>query len=240
MEKISKRRDYYRALTPVAKIAMNLAYHRKVEGLDNIPDEPAIYAANHLKFTDSILMALAYSEHTGKAMRFGAKQEYFDGKGVNNNGRLGRLARLFVENTHQIPVVREGGSRDDFNRFSDSIAEAVSYGDSIGLHPEGTRSPDGRLYKFRQGVAKIALAQSLPIVPVGIIYEEPVPLARSAKVIFGEPISIEEYQHLPLKAMPGALKVRHLSNRVEQEVADLTGQKRAGSLAPIYGKSSVK
>lgn len=236
MERISRKKDYYKALTPVAKIAMELAYHRKVEGLENIPDEPAIYAANHLKFTDSILIALAYTEHTGKAMRFGAKQEYFDGKGIDNNGRLGRLARIFVENTHQIPVVREGGSRNDFTRFSDAVAEAVSYGDSIGIHPEGTRSPDGRLYKFRHGVAKIALAQSLPIVPVGIIYEEPVPLARSATVVFGEPISIEEYQHLPLKAMPGALKVRHLSDRVEQEVADLTGQKRAGSLVHPYDK----
>lgn len=238
MEKISKRKDYYKALTPVARLAMDLAYHRKVEGLDNIPDEPAIYAANHLKLVDSILMALAYSEHTDKAMRFGAKQEYFDGKGINNNGRLGRLARLFVENTHQIPVVREGGSRDDFKRFSDAIAETVSYGDSIGLHPEGTRSPDGRLYKFRQGVAKIALAQSLPIVPVGIVYEEPAPLVRSATVTFGEPISAEEYQHFPLRVMPGALKVRHLTNRVESEVAELTGQERAGDLAPIYPKKS--
>lgn len=240
MEKISREKDYYGKLVPVARVAMDMVYNRKIEGLENIPDEPAIYAANHVKFADSILMALAYTGHTGKAMRFGAKKEYFDGKGINNKGQFGRLARLLVENTHQIPVVRQGGSREDFSNFSEAIAEAVEYGDSIGIHPEGTRSSDGRLHTFRHGVARIALEHSLPIVPVGITYDEPIPLLREAKISFGEPIMPEEYSQMPLKVMPNKLKVGYISSQVENRVADLTGQERAGKIADAYAKYSRK
>lgn len=241
MDKISEKPDYYRKLVPVAKVAMNTAYYRKVEGEENIPDEPAIYAANHVKAVDSILMALAFYEKTGKVMRLGAKQEYFDGKGVNNKGQLGRLARLFVEYTHQIPIVRDGATREDYDRLNSAVKEAMDvHHESIGLHVEGTRSPDGRLYKVKYGAAKIALTQSRIIVPTGLIFEEPAPLVMKSIVRFGEPIDTSEYIDGQFSKMPGRDKVAHLSERIEEEIASLTGQERAGVFADAYAKHSRK
>lgn len=230
-----EKKDYYHKLKPFVRVAMDLSYYRTVEGVENIPDEPALYAANHLVRDDSLLISLAFTEHTGKAIRFGAKREYFEGKGVNNKGQLGRVAKWLVENTHQIPVVRQNGTRQDIELMNSCVREAVARGDSIGLHPEGTRSPDGRLYKFKLGAANLAIAESLPIVPVGVTYDDSMPLSKISKVTFGEAVDARAFVDGLSIVGGNRARLEALSNYVESRVAEITGQERAGEFADAYG-----
>lgn len=243
-------KDLYFKLCPTVHFSLRHVYGFDVEGTENIPEEPALFAANHLKMVDSLMMAVAYTEHTGKAMRFGAKKEYFSGRGFSkshseNDGGLrfrwpheiamSRAAKWLVDGTRQVPVVRENGTREDLDIFFKSIHATLERGDSFGLHPEGTRSHDGRLYKFRYGIAHAAFREMVPVVPVGIIYppkkidHEHIFEEYGRKVIFGEPVLPQDFERTPKRADA-------LSDELEGRVAAITGQERAGELAQIYKK----
>jgi len=247
---MERQKDLYFKLYPAAHISLRYIYGFDVEGAENIPDEPALYAANNLKMVDSLMMATAYTKHTGKAMRFGAKKEYFSGRGFSRHHNeddggtrlrwpheivMSRAAKWLVDNTLQVPVVRENGTREDLNVFFNSIHETLERGDSFGLHPEGTRSRDGRLYKFRYGIAHVAFREMVPVVPVGIVYppnkidHEHILEEYGRKVIFGEPVFPRDFEHAPRRADA-------LNNELENRVAALTGQEQANELAKIYNK----
>ncbi|MFE6860280.1 lysophospholipid acyltransferase family protein [Nocardia sp. NPDC057668] len=128
----------------------------KVEGLHNIPAEgPVIIAANHLAVVDSLYLALILP----RRITFIAKQEYF-----TTGGWRGRVNRWVMNATGQVPVDRSGGAAG-----GDSLAAAVGIlesGGIWGIHPEGTRSPDGRIYRGRTGVIRVAMRTGAPVVPV--------------------------------------------------------------------------
>ncbi len=233
-QSLPKRRDAYKLVYPVLNGILNHSYHRTVSGAENIPDTPAIYAPNHIKLADSLLVAAAYTDETGLPLRFGAKQEYFEGGGMNDKGRFGRSMRWLMEHTHQIPVDRESRDPRAFQRLQTDVADRLAYGDSVALHPEGTRSTDGKLHKFKSGAARIAIALSVPIVPVGLVYDE-----RSnrrvtdVEIIFGKPVMPEEFTHLPYNLLPNKQKAEYLSQVVENRVADLTGMEQSGAFAVL-------
>ena len=138
---------------------VKLAFRPRVEGLHHIPDEgPAILASNHLSFSDSIFLPLAVK----RRITFPAKKEYFTGKGVK-----GWLVKQFFTVTGQIPIDRSGGSAsmDALNKG----LEVLRRGELFGIYPEGTRSPDGRLYRGKTGVARLALEADVPIIPCAMI-----------------------------------------------------------------------
>ncbi|MBL1079546.1 1-acyl-sn-glycerol-3-phosphate acyltransferase [Nocardia sp. 2] len=128
----------------------------KVEGLHHVPkDGPVIIAANHLAVVDSLYLCLVLD----RPVTFLAKQEYFTGGGLR-----GRINRWVMKATHQVPVDRTGGSAG-----SDSLTAAsriLEGGGIWGIHPEGTRSPDGRIYRGRTGVIRVAMQTGAPVVPV--------------------------------------------------------------------------
>ncbi|WP_067697894.1 lysophospholipid acyltransferase family protein [Nocardia jejuensis] len=128
----------------------------KVEGLHNVPAQgPVIIAANHLAVVDSLYLCLVLP----RRLTFIAKQEYFTG-----GGWRGRVNRWVMAATGQVPVDRTGGASG-----SDSLAAAVrilEQGGMWGIHPEGTRSPDGRIYRGRTGVIRVAMETGAPVVPV--------------------------------------------------------------------------
>ncbi|MEU0539387.1 lysophospholipid acyltransferase family protein [Nocardia sp. NPDC005978] len=128
----------------------------KVEGLHNIPaDGPVIIAANHLAVVDSLYLALILP----RRITFIAKQEYF-----TTGGWRGRVNRWVMNATGQVPVDRSGGAAG-----GDSLAAAAGIlesGGIWGIHPEGTRSPDGRIYRGRTGVIRVAMRTGAPVVPV--------------------------------------------------------------------------
>lgn len=231
---MSEKHDVYNMVYPMAKFAMDRKYPRNVTGTENIPDEPAMYAPNHLQFVDSFLVATSYTEATDRAMRFGAKQEYFDGDGIDNHGKLGHVMKWFVENTHAIPVDRDAKNPRAFFALQDAVRERIEAGDSVALHPEGTRSLDGRLNRFRSGAARIALALDIPIVPVGLVYE---PRSYSGKtdvsVKFGVPVMPEEYRDQPYVDLANGQRAKALSEEMELRVAMLTGQQRSHEFASV-------
>ncbi|MEV0297321.1 lysophospholipid acyltransferase family protein [Nocardia sp. NPDC050710] len=127
-----------------------------IEGLHHVPqDGPVIVAANHLAVIDSMYLALVLP----RRVTFLAKQEYFTGTGLK-----GRFNRWFYTVSGQVPVDRTGGTA-----AADALAAATRILESGGIwaiHPEGTRSPDGRVYRGRTGTLRVAIATGAPVVPV--------------------------------------------------------------------------
>jgi 1-acyl-sn-glycerol-3-phosphate acyltransferase len=145
----------YVVLGPVLKAI----FRPRVDGLANVPATgPVILACNHLSFSDSIFTPLIVR----RRVTFVAKAEYFAGKGMK-----GWLMRQFFLATGTIPVDRAGGKAA--HAALDTLLRVLRAGGVAGIYPEGTRSPDGRLYRGKTGVARLALESGAPVVPVGLL-----------------------------------------------------------------------
>lgn len=220
--------DLYKPFFPAFKYGLKRKYDIAVEGVDEIPNTPAIYAPNHIRLADSALVAMAYTDATSIPLRFAAKQEYFDGLGLDNKGRLGRSMRFLMEYSHMIPVDRE---RVDMDALMSDSTRALQRGDSIALHPEGTRSEDGKIHRFRPGAALIAIANSVPVVPTGLVYTD---YSNGRKthvdVIFGTPLSPDDFSTPQRNERRQALL---LTQAIEDRVADLTGMEKSGVVAKL-------
>lgn len=131
----------------------------KVEGLDNIPGDGAvILASNHLAVADSFYLPLVVP----RRITFLAKREYFTGTGLK-----GAFLRWFYSTTGQVPIDRTDA--DTAQAALDTAERLLGEGKLLGVYPEGTRSPDGRLYKGKTGVARMALHTKVPVIPVAMI-----------------------------------------------------------------------
>jgi 1-acyl-sn-glycerol-3-phosphate acyltransferase len=125
------------------------------EGTENVPREgPAIIASNHLSFSDHFFAPLPLP----RKVVFLAKSEYFTGRGLK-----GLISKAFFSGVGQIPVDRSGGEASE--RALRTGLRVLAHGDLLGIYPEGTRSPDGRLYRGKTGVARLALEAKAPVVP---------------------------------------------------------------------------
>jgi 1-acyl-sn-glycerol-3-phosphate acyltransferase len=175
--------------------ALRLAFRPRTEGVEGFPaDGPVLLVANHQSFSDSLFMPLA----APRPVKFLAKAEYFTGRGVK-----GRLSAGFFRGVGSIPIDRSGALAAE--AALSTALRLLSEGYVVGMYPEGTRSPDGRLYKGRTGVARIALAARCPVVPCAIFGTDrvqptgqmvPVPtLKRGGRVhvAFGEPLDFSRY-----------------------------------------------
>ena len=131
----------------------------KIEGLERIPvDGPAILASNHLAVMDSFYLSLMVS----RRVTFLAKQEYFTGTGLK-----GRFLAWFYTVAGQVPIDRTNA--DAAQAALDTAERILGDGKLLGMYPEGTRSPDGRLYKGKTGLARLALQTGVPVIPVAMI-----------------------------------------------------------------------
>jgi 1-acyl-sn-glycerol-3-phosphate acyltransferase len=138
---------------------LSLLGRPKTEGLDNIPDTGgAILASNHLAVADSFYLPLV----ARRRITFLAKSEYFTGTGLK-----GRLSRWFYTVAGQVPIDRT--SADTAQNALDTAKRLLDRGKLLGMYPEGTRSPDGRLYKGKTGLARLALETGAPVIPVAMI-----------------------------------------------------------------------
>ena len=165
-------------------------YRPWVEGAENVPaNGPAIIAGNHLTVVDSLFMPLVIE----RRVTFLAKSDYFTERGVK-----GWLKRIFFGGTGNVPIDRSGGKASEAAlRTGLKILER---GDMLGIYPEGTRSPDGRLYRGRTGVARMALEARAPVIPVAMIgtfeMQPPgriIPKVRRPGVRFGKPLDFSRY-----------------------------------------------
>lgn len=196
----------------------------RVEGREYVPAVgPVIVAANHLSAMDALIVPLAM----GRPTTFLAKSEYFDGTGWK-----GRLTSGFMERVGTIPVDRSKGRAALLSL--DAAQQALEDGRAFAMHPEGTRSPDGRLYRGKTGVARLALVTGAPVLPCGIIGSDRLqrPGARTprpAKVVvrFGAPISPTGYPSGPM-----AVRSRNLTIDIMRAIQALTGQQYVDEFSP--------
>lgn len=160
-------------------------FRPKVTGLRHVPSNGGvIIASNHLSFSDSIFMPLVVP----RKVTFLAKSEYFTSPGLK-----GFIKKLTFIALGQVPIDRSGGKRSEAALLTG--LRLLGQGHCLGIYPEGTRSPDGRLYKGRTGIARMAIESGVPVVPVAMFNTaeiqptgQVVPKVRRVEMVFGEPI----------------------------------------------------
>ena len=139
---------------------MHVVFRPRAEGTEHVPASgAAILASNHLSAADWIFMPLSLK----RRVTFLAKAEYFTGTGVK-----GFLQRAFFSGAGQVPIDRTSASAAE-NAIQTGL-RILHEGKLLGIYPEGTRSPDGRLFRGKTGVARMALETGAPVVPVAMIY----------------------------------------------------------------------
>ncbi|TYC03638.1 1-acyl-sn-glycerol-3-phosphate acyltransferase [Micromonospora sp. WP24] len=172
---------------------LRVLFRPQVEGLHHVPATgPVILASNHLSFSDSIFTPLMVR----RKVTFVAKAEYFTGKGIK-----GWLTKMFFVSTGTIPVDRSGGRAA--RAALDTQLEVLRGGGIAGIYPEGTRSPDGRLYRGKTGVARLALESGAPVVPVVMLNADEIqppgkliPKIARVRIRFGAPLDFSRYRGL--------------------------------------------
>ena len=175
----------YRAIHTILPPILTAVYRPWVEGSEHIPEDgPAILASNHLSFLDHFFMP-AYID---RPIFFLGKSDYFSG-----------WQRYFFENVGVMPVNREGGDAGEASLRKG--LEILDEGKLLGIYPEGTRTPDGRLYRGKTGPVRLSLRSGVPIIPVAMIgVFEILPPGRTfprlggrVGVRFGEPLDFSRY-----------------------------------------------
>jgi 1-acyl-sn-glycerol-3-phosphate acyltransferase len=188
------------------------------EGADNVPREgPAILAFNHLSFSDHFFGPLPLP----RKVTFLAKSEYFTGRGLK-----GLISKAFFRGVGQIPVDRTGGEASE--RALRTGLRVLAEGKLLGIYPEGTRTPDGRLYRGKTGVARLALESGAPVIPCAMIgtFELQPPgrllprLLIRPGVRFGKPLNFSRYAGLK----SDRLVLRAVTDEIMYAVMNLSGQ----------------
>ncbi|MEO5679978.1 MAG: lysophospholipid acyltransferase family protein [Acidimicrobiales bacterium] len=204
-------------------------YRVRVEGLEHVPAEgPVILASNHVSFCDSIFLPMVLR----RRVTFVAKAEYFDDP----------KTAWFFRAAGQIPILRDGGSASE-----GALAAArhvLEGGGVFGIYPEGTRSPDGRLYRGHTGVARLALQCRCPIVPVAMIgTSQAQPIGQRMPNLFvpitirvGEPLRYERRQPRP----DDRLALRDITDEVMFELQALSGQEYVAAYAKRSGAETAE
>jgi 1-acyl-sn-glycerol-3-phosphate acyltransferase len=212
-------RTAYRVLRLTLGGLMKGLYRVEVEGLERLPQRGSgIVAANHLSFLDSFFIPLVVP----RRVTYLAKAEYWDSW----------KTRWFFDLVGQIPVRRQDAERAQ--AALEAGLRVLSHEGLLGIYPEGTRSPDGRLYRGKTGVARMAAAAGCPVVPVGLVGTDDI-LSKEAKlprlrgdvtVRFGEPMTITQDQ---VEGDPLAL--RAFSDELMYRICQLSGQEYCDSYA---------
>src|SRR3954447_3855614 len=217
-------------LTPI----LRFAYRVRVEGAEQLPRTgPAILASNHLSFSDSIFLPLVLR----RRVTFVAKAEYFEDK----------KTAWFFRAVGQIPIKRGGGSASQ--RALDSAMEVLQGGGLFGIYPEGTRSPDGKLYKGHTGVARLALKSGAPVIAVAMVgTREAQPIGQVKPnffwpigVRFSKPMHFDRYADRADD--PRAL--RQITDEIMFELRALSGQEyvdryaKRGEAAEAVGEAKI-
>ena len=213
----------YRVSRLVAGPLLRLVARPEVIGAEHIPaDGPAILASNHLSVVDSIYLPLMVE----RPVVFAAKSEYFTGTRWRD-----KVVGAYLRSTNQLSTDRAGARAAQ--AMLDSALDLLKSGELFGIYPEGTRSPDGRLYRGRTGIGYLALHSGAPVIPVAMIGTERIlppghriPRPGRIQIRIGEPLTFEEYLDKPA----GARQRRAVTDAVVQAIQKLSGQE----LVPMY------
>ena len=192
---------------------LKLVFRPHTEGAEHVPDEgPAILASNHLSYADWLFMPLTLP----RRVTFVAKAEYFTTPGLK-----GWFQKKFFSGAGQVPIDRSGATAAE-----GALAAAkriLGQGELFGIYPEGTRSHDGRLYRGKTGVARLALETGVPVVPVAVVGTDVVapPGKKFGTVVrpvvrFGAPLDFSRYE--------GLENDRYILRSITDEIMRLSGQ----------------
>jgi len=197
---------------------LRVVFRPRVVGLENVPTKgAAIIASNHLSFSDSFFAPLVIP---GRKVTFMAKAEYFTRGGIK-----GGFSRLFFKSIGQLSVDRSGGKASAAGlRTGIEVLEA---GELLGIYPEGTRSPDGKLYRGRTGIARLVLEAQVPVIPCAMVNTDRlqppgqlVPKIVRPEVRFGKPLDFSRY----LGMESDRLVLRAITDEIMYELMRLSGQ----------------
>jgi 1-acyl-sn-glycerol-3-phosphate acyltransferase len=197
-----------------------------VTGAEHIPASgPAILASNHLSVVDSLYLPLMVE----RPVTFAAKSEYFTGRRPQD-----RLIGAYLRATNQLSTDRAGARAAQ--AMLDAALELLKSGQLFGIYPEGTRSPDGRLYRGRVGVGYLALNSGAPVIPVAMVGTERIlppghrlPRPGKIEIRIGEPLNFDEYRGQPA----GARQRRAVTDEVVRAIQKLSGQE----FVPMYASA---
>lgn len=230
-------------------------YKLNVEGLDSIPDGPVMFAANHRRFDDTLIIMQLLANYRKAPVRAAAKLGYFEGKGINDKGLLGRTIQKLVEDTRQIPVDRENSETAAFlmaREFRDVFQNRKE--DAV-IHWEGTRPKDGLIYDAQAGPVRFAMQNKASLVPVAIDYTTHHIGRTEANVTFlpalNPPDYGIEYSHhfylpnsvadaLGRRALKPAEHAAMVSENMVEAVAQLLGRERSHELINFNDRQDVK
>lgn len=209
---------------------LSLLGRPKVEGLEHVPSSgPAILASNHLAVMDSFYLPLVVR----RRITFLAKSEYFTGTGFK-----GWFQRWFFTAVGQVPIDRTDA--DSARAALTTAQQVLSQGKLLGMYPEGTRSPDGRLYKGKTGLARLALETGVPVIPVAMIGTNVVNppgtnMLRFGRVTvrFGKPMDFSRFDGLA----GNRFIERAVTDEVIYELMGLSGQEYVDIYAASLKKS---
>ena len=216
----------YQASRLVAGPFLRLMARPEVTGAEHIPASgPAILASNHLSVVDSVFLPLMVE----RPVTFAAKSEYFTGTRLRD-----RVVGAYLRSTNQLSTDRAGARAAQ--AMLDAALDLLKSGQLFGIYPEGTRSPDGKLYRGRTGVGYLALNSGAPVIPVAMIGTERIlppghrmPRPGKIEIRIGEPLTFAEYRGQPA----GARQRRAVTDEVVQAIQKLSGQE----FVPMYASA---
>jgi 1-acyl-sn-glycerol-3-phosphate acyltransferase len=209
---------FYWVVKAVLAPILRLVFRPWFVGAENVPRAgPAILASNHLSFSDHFFAPLPIP----RKVVFLAKSEYFTGRGLK-----GLASRMFFSGVGQIPVDRSGGEASE--RALKTGLRVLAQGHLLGIYPEGTRTPDGRLYRGKTGVARLALEARAPVIPTAMIggfeFQPPGRITPRLRVRpgvkFGKPLDFSRYYGLA----DDRIVLRAVTDEIMYELMKLSGQ----------------
>jgi 1-acyl-sn-glycerol-3-phosphate acyltransferase len=217
----------------VAGPLLKTVFRPWVSGIENIPKTgPVILASNHLSVIDSIILPLVIE----RRISFLAKSDYFTGRGLK-----GWATRNFLLGTGMLPIDRSGGKASEAS-LNTGLA-VLAGGNVLGIYPEGTRSPDARLYRGRTGVARMILESHTPVVPVAMFDTEKVmpigsklPKVRRIGIVFGEPLDFTRFEGLE----GDRFILRSITDEIIYELGRISGQEYVDVYASSVRERAVR
>ncbi len=212
---------------------VRLLFRPIVEGLEHVPASgAAILASNHLSFSDSIFLPLVVK----RKITFLAKAEYFNSPGIK-----GFLSKLFFSGVGQVPIDRASGSAA--KAALETGKRILGGGNLLGIYPEGTRSPDGRLFRGKTGVARMALEARVPVIPCAMINTNEIqpigkkmPKIMRVRIKIGPPLDFSRYEGLS----GDRFVERSMTDEIMYELMELSGQQYVDQYAAKVKAEAAK
>lgn len=217
---------FYEFARMVVRPIVRLVWSPEVHGEEHIPEQgPVILASNHLAGCDTVFMPCLIR----RSVHFLGKSSLFTGGPANR--ALGVLMRALGV----MPISRSGGSAS--RAALEAGLTVLGRGQVLGIYPEGSRSPDGRLYRGKTGIARIALTAQCPVVPVAMIGSLEAQRGRflprrrpRIRIVFGpalDPLALADASG----ASSEGARLRAVTDAVMDAIGALSGQERVAEYA---------